>query len=534
MIEPSRLLGFAFANADILFELDMRGTILFVTGALGDFGLKESDIVGHGAVALFQPADAGKLVTLAQALGNSDRGGPLRLKLPDGADVHVAMCRLPQNAGRISCTLARAGVKSAPKPSVDRETGLFSREGFLAAMPGLQESDGDLALVHVPWLPEACKRLGAGEGERLLQRIGASIRNSGAKLGGRLSPTSFGAIAHAMKGANPLGAAIRNVLHHGEFASFPMEQTLVSLKARGLSPEQRALAVRYAVDRFAAGDPPRPDMPHDLAGAFEALLESTQSRALALTETMVDGNFRLAYQPIVDLKSGAVSHYEALARFDAPESTGEIVGFAEALGIADAFDLAVLVKLLAQMQASGAASPKVAFNISGHTIMSPPAFGLLAGLLGSRRALARHLLVEITETAEITDLVAANGAIQVLREMGFEVGIDDFGAGAASLKYLHGLSVDFVKVDGALVRKLGDSARDDQMLAGIVKLCGELGIRTIAEYIEDDAKLKRARAIGFDLGQGHCFGAAAPEFPQVRHEAATQLGKRKGVREQWG
>ncbi|MGD0191077.1 MAG: EAL domain-containing protein [Rhizomicrobium sp.] len=169
--------------------------------------------------------------------------------------------------------------------------------------------------------------------------------------------------------------------------------------------------------------------------------------------------------------------------------------------------------------------------------MSPPAFGLLACLLSSRRGLAQHLLIEITETAEMTDLVAANAAIQVLREMGFEVGIDNFGAGAASFQYLHALAIDFVKVDGALVRKLGTSERDDRMLGGIVKLCGELGVKTIAEYVEDEDRLKRVRAIGFDLGQGHWFGAAIAEIPHpgvTASEAVPRLGKRKGVQEGWG
>ncbi len=64
-------------------------------------------------------------------------------------------------------------------------------------------------------------------------------------------------------------------------------------------------------------------------------------------------------------------------------------------------------------------------------------------------------MIEITETATIHDLEAAGKAIQVLRDMGFRVGLDDFGAGAASVNYLHAFPVDFVKFDGAMIQKIG-------------------------------------------------------------------------------
>jgi EAL domain-containing protein (putative c-di-GMP-specific phosphodiesterase class I) len=538
MIDPARLLGFAFAGADLLFEIDADGTIVFANGALGELGAEREDtLIGQRVEHFFVPQDAAKLLTLASALRGGDRVGPLRLTLTAGGGVSISMCRMPQNAGRISCTLLRTGGRSQQTVRRDRQTGLPAGDAFLDSLEKLAEDSDELALVSVPALPKLCEGLGAGESDKLMQRIGAAIRESGVKTSGRLSPSTFGAIARAMKGANPLGTAIRKALKDGGAGALAIEQTLVSMKGAGLSPEQRMLSVRYVADQFVGGSRSKSGAPVDLVSAFDALLKATHGRALALTQTVADGQFALAYQPIVDLKSGEVSHFEALARFESKESTGEIVGFAEALGIADAFDLAVLVKLIAELDKGMNAGVHVAFNVSGHTIMSPPAFGLLAGLLASRRELANNLLVEITETAEMTDLVAANAAIQVLREMGFQVGVDDFGAGAATLQYLHALTIDFVKVDGALIRKLGASARDDQMLAGIVKLCGELGVETIAEYIEDELRLKRARAIGFDFGQGHRFGAAIAELPAAR-DAATQsvgrLGKRKGVQERWG
>jgi len=153
-------------------------------------------------------------------------------------------------------------------------------------------------------------------------------------------------------------------------------------------------------------------------------------------------------------------------------------------------------------------------------------------MLARKRALAPRLMIEITESSEIVDLVAANKAVQTLRAMGFRVGLDDFGAGAASLQYLHGLTVDFVKFDGSLVKKIGRSKRDETLLIGVINLCRELGVHTVAEFLETPDQVARAKEMGFDLGQGHYFGAAGQSLSMA--SPTVRKLKRKGVQEVWG
>src|SRR5437868_4346374 len=155
---------------------------------------------------------------------------------------------------------------------------------------------------------------------------------------------------------------------------------------------------------------------------------------------------------------------------------------------------------------------------------------MLAAILAKGRKLAPRLLIEITETAAIADLENAGKAIGALRAMGYRVGLDDFGAGAASISYLHAFQVDFVKFDGAMIKKIGSSKRDDALLAGLAKLCGEMGVTTIAEWIESEEMAKRAHEMGFQHGQGKWLGAPVLELPA----GPAPLGKRKGVKESWG
>ena len=526
MLSPARLLGFAFTNADFLFETDTDGKILFAVGAAKDL-VKESGeaLVGKPAGKLFQSSEGAKFLAFAKALKSGDRAGPFNLTLATGVDATVAMFRLPENGAKISCTLVRPVVHK-PAAHVDLQTGLASREGFLAAA----EKAGDfetLTLVNVPCLTELCAQLPPDAAEALMQRIGNTIQKSGASSAGRLSDTSFGALAPVTKGSLNIAGKVSQAIADGGLTPPKIAETRLGLQGSDLSPEQRLLAMRFVIDQFAQQGK-LDGGTRDLTSVFGGMMDETQQRLAAMTKTLGDGAFEIAYQPICDLATGKVSHYEALARFKNPEGTQATVKFIEALGIANVFDLAVADKVLTLIEQQY--DVHVAFNVSGATIASPTSFGMLAAILAKKRKLAPRTLIEITETAEIADLPAAGKAVAALREMGYRVGLDDFGAGAASINYLHAFQVDFVKFDGAMIQKIGSSKRDDALLAGLAKLCGEMGVVTIAEWIESDAMARCAREMGFQHGQGKWLGAPQLELPA----APARVAKRKGVSESWG
>ena len=532
MIEPIRLLAFAFAGADLLFEIDRDGAILFVTGAVSGFAASTS-LTGKPAAELFSAEEQARFMIMAHGMLPGERQGPLSINLASGEKATLAMYYLPQ-ADRISCTLVKPGKRGVMAPAVnkDKETGLVDKDTFLAAATENAGGRGAVAMVNVPELPDIVAKLSPQDAAGLMAGIGAKVNTIGAIVAARLSQTRFGVVTEDPRAAKGLAATIQSAVRERGLASLQIEEVLLSLKGRNLTPEQNVLALRHVVSRFTEGK--LKNVPStDLADIFDKMMEETVAKAQKFNNTVADGAFSLAFEPIVDLKTGQPSHYEALSRFEAGQSPAEIIRFAEELCLSDGLDVAVALKAFSLLESDPSITAHIAINISGRSFGNPLSFGMLAGLLAKKRALARRVLIEMTESAEVPDVAAADKAIQSLRQMGYRVGIDDFGAGAASLQYLHGLTVDFVKVDGGVIQRLGKSPREDALLKSILSTCTELHIETVAEWIDSPEKLQRCRDIGFQYGQGRHFGNSLSELPKDASMPNRNV-RRQGEKMSWG
>jgi EAL domain-containing protein (putative c-di-GMP-specific phosphodiesterase class I) len=134
------------------------------------------------------------------------------------------------------------------------------------------------------------------------------------------------------------------------------------------------------------------------------------------------------------------------------------------------------------------------------------------------------LTFEITETAAIGNLAAAERFIHALKEIGCQFALDDFGSGFSSFTYLKHLPVDKLKIDGAFVQNMAQSSVDQAMVQSMNQIAHALGKKTIAEYVESEAVLKLLRKIGVDYAQGNFIGkprealinAALPPYALVR------------------
>jgi EAL domain-containing protein (putative c-di-GMP-specific phosphodiesterase class I) len=229
--------------------------------------------------------------------------------------------------------------------------------------------------------------------------------------------------------------------------------------------------------------------------------------------------FVLLFQPIVALADGRVSHYEALVRLaDEPHgrlvAPGSFLPAAERYGLVRDIDRLVLRRvstLLAEERDDRC--PTVAINVSALSATD----GLM--LTDIERRLTRlsldpaRLIVEVTETAAISDMGRAKAFCEGVQTLGCAVALDDFGSGFGSFQYLKHLPFDFLKIDGDFIRGLTASPTDQLVVKALVDVVSGMGRLTIAEFVGDASTLSMLRDYGVDYAQGFEVGRPEPGMP---------------------
>ncbi|MGA2520524.1 MAG: bifunctional diguanylate cyclase/phosphodiesterase [Acidimicrobiales bacterium] len=228
--------------------------------------------------------------------------------------------------------------------------------------------------------------------------------------------------------------------------------------------------------------------------------------------------FVLHYQPQLDLRSGQILAVEALVRWPHPRlglvPPLKFLPLAEEAGLMGPLTALILDAALAQCAAwRDAERPlAVSVNISASNLLDAGFTDLVWRLLERHRLPAEALVLEITETSIITDFEGSKAVIERLRDLGIVISIDDFGAGFTSLAYLSSLAVRELKLDRAFITGLGHGgrARDLELVRATIELGHAMGLRVVAEGIEDAATLDVLSDLGCDLAQGYFISRPMP------------------------
>jgi diguanylate cyclase (GGDEF)-like protein/PAS domain S-box-containing protein len=225
------------------------------------------------------------------------------------------------------------------------------------------------------------------------------------------------------------------------------------------------------------------------------------------------------FQPIVELTTGHVVGFEALARWLHPErgllTPDQFLPMAEETGLVEEIGASILEDALAQFARWRArdlpfASAHLSVNVGTRQVVDPSFAGLVADLLAQTGIPADSLWLEITETALLADVKASTVALRNLRSLGLHLVVDDFGTGYSSLTYLKRFPVEALKIDKGFVAGLGLDSEDTTIVEAVVNLGHSFGIAVIAEGLETPLQLSRLRELGCDRGQGYLFGRPRP------------------------
>ncbi|MCE8033776.1 EAL domain-containing protein [Billgrantia tianxiuensis] len=232
-----------------------------------------------------------------------------------------------------------------------------------------------------------------------------------------------------------------------------------------------------------------------------------------IRQAIDEEGFELMVQPIVRLSDGDVRHYEVLLRMRGPKgaliSPAHFIPVAERSGQIVQIDRWVLrhsLRALSHVQAQGIS---LAVNLSGQTLHDEELQQFLMEELSATGADPRHLILEITETAAVTDFSSARGVLQALRDLGCRTALDDFGVGFSSFHYLGELPVDFIKIDGAFIRTLITSPDSQVIVKAIADIAAGFGKLAIAEFVDQEALIPLLTSYGISYGQGYYLGKPA-------------------------
>ncbi len=235
-----------------------------------------------------------------------------------------------------------------------------------------------------------------------------------------------------------------------------------------------------------------------------------------LRQAIVRREIILYYQPQVAIATGVVTGFEALARWRHTQRgwipPGEFIPVAERMGLIKPLT-ACLIELAARQlvdwQACGISIP-VSVNVSMRNLLDARFPNTLRDIVTTSGAQARSIKLEITENALMTEPARVLETMNELRALGFGFSIDDFGTGYSSLAYLQRLPVEEIKIDRSFVGELSTNTGSEAIVRATIELAGGLGLKVVAEGVEDEASWQGLRRLGCSTAQGYFLSRPMP------------------------
>ncbi|OMG52485.1 hypothetical protein BJN45_14405 [Azonexus hydrophilus] len=237
----------------------------------------------------------------------------------------------------------------------------------------------------------------------------------------------------------------------------------------------------------------------------------------ALRQALGRDEFRLHYQPVIDVRTGRVSSVEALIRWQHPTRgllpPGLFIGVAEETGLIQPIGDWVIwaaCRQLADFRAAGIAGVKMAINISAIQMRNSDLSVLARGIIEAYSLVPGDLVFEITESVAMEHPDETVRVLDILHDMGVELALDDFGTGYSSLSYLRMFALDKLKLDRSFVEDIGQDIDGQVICDATIGLAHNLGLEVVAEGVETEEQLAYLKARGCNLIQGYLFSRPVP------------------------
>jgi diguanylate cyclase (GGDEF)-like protein len=423
----------------------------------------------------------------------------------------------------------------------DNLTGVFNRQEFGRCLLALLEkakrygSHHSLLYMDLDQFRLVNDTCGHIAGDELLRQLSALIKTKvrNGDILARLGGDEFGvlledcSVDQAMEIAEILRQDIANLRFHWQGKRF---ETGASIGVAPIAADsENAAGILSAADAacYVAKDKGRNRIQLFSCGEEFTRKLGEMDWISRITHAFEENRFRLYYQNIqsIPAQNDCLEHREILLRMIDEKgilvTPGEFIPAAEKYNLMPTIDRWVIRTLFAMessywremhAECQGCENSCEVFcsiNLSGASLNDDFFLDFLRDQIAKYDIPPRAVCFEITETVAVNNLQSISKFIQELKTLGFRFALDDFGSGMSSFTYLKSLPVDFLKIDGALVKEIVHNKIDLCMVDAIHRIAKEMGIETIAEYVENDAILEVLNTIGVNYSQG--YGIHMPE-----------------------
>jgi diguanylate cyclase (GGDEF)-like protein len=246
---------------------------------------------------------------------------------------------------------------------------------------------------------------------------------------------------------------------------------------------------------------------------MDARMKQRRELEMDLRQALINGEFELHYQPLVNLENNEITGFEALVRWNHPVrgmiSPGDFIPVAEETGLIIQLGDWVLRKACEET-AAWPESLKIAVNLSPAQLKSRNLVQVIVSALAASGMAASRLQLEITESVLMQNTFATLATLHQLRELGVQIAMDDFGTGYSSLSYLRSFPFDKIKIDRSFINDLSNGSEPLAIVRAIATLAKSLSMVSTAEGVETKQQLEKLVSVGCTEMQGHLFSRARP------------------------
>jgi diguanylate cyclase (GGDEF)-like protein len=403
----------------------------------------------------------------------------------------------------------------------DELTGLLNRKGFEESVwreISMTESELYIVMFNIDQFSIVNAAYGITTGDSVLQLIAGKINESagGLKCAARLEADSFVILVESR--ARYIEDLAKNICDEIDNINIAVKGKKLSLSSRAgviaCNSKETALADHLYAAEIAIAS--AKEASNDRVVVYKPGNTALMKRKKQLTQVenikhaLQEDRFELYCQRIEPL-TGGETHYEILVRM--VDEKGELVPPDEFIPVAERYNLMHkvdrwIIKRVFQLLSNNeyreqASQYKWGINLSGMTLGDDGFHDYVSECLREYDFLPTSLYFEITETAAIKNFQNCIAFMNEVHSMGVQFALDDFGSGLSSFSYLKKLSIDYLKIDGSLVRDIINSRLDQTMVSAISEIANVMGVKTIAEYVENGDILEKLRIMKIDYVQGY-------------------------------